>query len=76
MPENYYDKIHIETNEMRRKIMHKEFMSEAFIPIPTTQFYDEVHKRRKNNNALFSKEFDVYLLILESVLFNKVSSLF
>ena len=59
MPENYYDKMHIETNEMRRKIMHKEFMSEAFIPIPTTQFYDEVHKRRKNNNALLSKEFEV-----------------
>lgn len=44
---------------MRRKLVHKAFMNEAFIPIPTLQFYEEVQKRRKNNNALISKEYDV-----------------
>ena len=57
---------------MRRKLVHKAFMNEAFIPIPTLQFYEEVQKRRKNNNALISKEYDVIKKKLSMILHNNI----
>lgn len=60
-PENYYSSMKFVEQELRKysnKLMH---VTESLIPIPNSQFYDQVIKRLSSDGIKFNEELEVLI---------------
>jgi hypothetical protein len=59
LPQNYYEKSEIIQNELRRRNLATKYSSETLIPVPGSQYFYELQKKKLNNNEIFHTELNV-----------------